>query len=70
MEQVDCALQSASNNSKQEKETIAPLFSTFYLRLKDLNSLVKRNLQYLNTDQEAKKVITPVPFVSFGVPEI
>ena len=31
-------------------ETIVPLVITFHLRLKDLNSLIKKDLQYLNAD--------------------
>ena len=67
--QVAHALQSASNNSanrsKQEKAIGIPLVSTYHPRLKDLSSLIKRNLQYLYADQEVKKVVTPAPFVSF-----
>ena len=67
--QVARALQSTSNNSanrsKQEKETGIPLVTTYHPRLKDLSSLIKRNLQYLYADQEVKKVFTPAPFVSF-----
>ena len=67
--QVARALQSASNNSanrsKQEKETGIPLVTTYHPRLKDLSSLVKRNLQFLYADQEVKKVVTPTPFVPF-----
>ena len=67
--QVARALQSASNNSanrsKQGKETDVPLVTTYHPRLKDLSSLIKRNLQYLYADHEFKKVFKPAPFVSF-----
>ena len=39
------ALQPANNNSKQEKETVVPLVTTYHLILKDLNRLIERNLQ-------------------------
>ena len=65
--QVARALLSSSNNSanrsKQEKETGIPLVTTYHPRLKDLSSLIKRNLQYLCADQEVKKVFTSAPFV-------
>ena len=68
-DQVARAFQSASNNSannsKQFKETDVPLVTTYYPRLKDLSSLIKKNLQYLYADREVKKVFTPAPFVSF-----
>ena len=35
----------SANNSKQEKETVVPLVTTYHLRLKDLNRLIERNLQ-------------------------
>ena len=41
-----------------------PIVTTYHSRLKDLSSLIKRNLQYLYVDQEIKKVFTPAPFVS------
>ena len=67
--QVARAFQSArdnsANNSKREKETGIPLVTTYHTRVKDLGSLIKRNLQYLYADQEVKKVLTPAPFVSF-----
>ena len=67
--QVTRAFQSArnnsSNNSKREKETGIPLVTTYHPRLKDLSSLIKRNLQYLYADQEVKKVFTPAPFFPF-----
>ena len=67
--QVTRAFQSArnnsANNSMQEKETGISLVTTYHPRLKDLSSLIKRNLQYLYADQEVKKVFTPAPFVSF-----
>ena len=54
---VACALQSAChnspNNNKQEKEIGVLLVTTYHPKLKDLNSLIKRNLQYLYADQEA-----------------
>ena len=59
------ARNNSANNSKREKETGIPLVTTFHPRLKDLSSLIKRNLQYLYPDQELKKVFTPAPFVSF-----
>ena len=66
--QVARAFQSASNNSannsKREKETGILLVTTYHPRLKDLSSLIKRNVQYLYADQ-VKKVFTPAPFVSF-----
>ena len=46
----ESASNNSSNNSKQEKETGVPLVTYYHPRLKDLNSLIKRNLQYLNTD--------------------
>ena len=64
--QVARAFQSTSNNSannsKREKEIGIPLVTTYHPRLKDLSSLIKRNLQYLYADQE---VYTPAPFLSF-----
>ena len=67
--QVAHAFQSASNNSanrsKQEKEAGIPIVTTYHPRLKDLSSLVKRNLQYLYPDQEVKEVFIPAPYVSF-----
>ena len=67
--QVARAFQSArsnsANNSKREKETGIPIVITYHTRLKDLSSLIKRNLQYLYADQKVKKVFTPAPFVSF-----
>ena len=67
--EVARALQSASNKranrSKQEKWAGIPLVTTYPPRLKDLSSLIKRNLPYLYADQEAKKVFTPAPFFSF-----
>ena len=48
------------------KETDVPLVTTYYPRLKDLSSLIKKNLQYLYADREVKKVFTPAPFVSFS----
>ena len=67
--QLARAFQSASNNSannsNQEKETGIPLVTTYHPRLKDLSSLIKKNLQYLYADQEVNKVFTPAPFVSF-----
>ena len=56
---------SANNNSKREKETGIPLVTTYYPRLKDLSSLIKRNLQYLYAEQDVKNVFTPAPFASF-----
>ena len=48
-DQVASALQSVSNisvsNGKREKETGVPLGTTYHPRLKDLSSLIKRNLQ-------------------------
>ena len=68
-DQVASALQSVSNisvsNGKREKETGVPLGTTYHPRLKDLSSLIKRNLQYRYADQEVNKVFTPAPFVSF-----
>ena len=59
------ASNNSANNSKQEKETGVPLVTTYHPRHKDLNSLIKRNLQHLYADQEVKKMFTPSPFVSF-----
>ena len=44
---------------------IYKLVTTYHPRLKDLSSLIKRNLQYLYADEEVKKVFTPAQFVSF-----
>ena len=67
--QVAGAFQSASNKSgnrsNQEKETSIPLVTTYHPRLKDISSLIKRNLQYLYADQQVKKVFTTASFVSF-----
>ena len=67
--QVARTLQSASNNSanrnKQGKETGIPLVTTYHPRLKHLSNLIKRNLQYLYSDQEIRKVFTPAPFLSW-----
>ena len=41
------------------------LVTTCHPRLKDLSTLIKRNLQHLYADQEIKKVFTSAPFVSF-----
>ena len=56
---------SSANNNKQEKETGIPLVTTYHPRLKDLSSLIKKNLQYLYADQKVENVFTPAPFVSF-----
>ena len=53
-----------ANRSKQEKRTGIPIVTIYHSRLKDLSSLIKRNLQYLYVDQEVKKVFTHAPFVS------
>ena len=69
-----CAFQSASSNSanirKQEKDTGPPLVTTFHQRLKDLNSLIKRNVQYIHADQEVNEVFTPTLFVSFEIQRV
>ena len=50
------ALQPASNNSdnnsEQLKEAGVPLVTTYHSRIRDLNSLIKMNLQYLYVDQD------------------
>ena len=56
---------SSANNNKQGKETDIPLITIYHPRLKDISSLIKKNLQHLYTDQKVKKVFTPTPFVSF-----
>ena len=48
-----------------EKRRLILLVTTYHPRLKDLSSLIKRNVQYLYADQKVKKVFTPAPFVSF-----
>ena len=73
--QVARAFQSASNNSannsKQEKETGIPLFTTYHPRFIDLSSLIKKNLQYLYAGQQVKRKSLHLHHLFFsGVPEI
>ena len=55
----------SANNSKQGKETGIPLVTTYHPRLKNLSSLIKRNLQYFYADEEVNKDFTPALFISF-----
>ena len=65
-EQVEKALRptpSDKNNSK--KVNGVPVVVTYNPAFKTLFQVIRKNLQLLYTDEEAKKVFSPAPFVSF-----
>ena len=56
-----------SNNvsNKQQKEKGIPFVVTYHPILKNIGNIIRKNLYLLHMNEEAKKVFTPEPMISF-----
>ena len=52
-------------NKANKKSKGAPLVITFHPLLKDVGNIIHKNLYLLYTDQEAQRVFTPEPMITF-----
>ena len=52
-------------NKAKKKSKGVPLVITFHLSLKDVGNIIHKNLYLLYTDQEAQRVFTPGPMITF-----
>jgi len=66
--QIDRALKSDNNQVGGSKSGAVPLVITFHPKLSDVGKILWENLDVLYKDEEAKKVFSPPPFVSFKAP--
>ena len=52
-------------NKAKKKSKGVPLVITFHPLLKDVGNIIHKNLYLLYTDQEAQRVFTPGPMITF-----
>ena len=52
-------------NKTKKKSKVVPVVITFYPLLKDFGKIIHKNLYLLYMDQEAQRVFTPGPMMTF-----
>ena len=52
-------------NKGKKKSKGVPLVITFHPLLKNVGNIIHKNLYFLYTDQEAQRVFTPGPMITF-----